>query len=56
MKTSFKATFLWSLGIRWLHDALVEEAFDKIERRFTDMQIQTKYNVWVKFLRGALTS
>ena len=49
--TSKKATFLWLTTIRWLHDALIEEAFDKIENQFSKPLKKTNYNVWVKLLR-----
>jgi len=39
--------------IRWLHDALIEEAFDKVENYFTGNKKITPYNPWVKFLREA---
>lgn len=50
---SFKATFFWLLIIRWLHDALIEDAFDKIENYFSDDKKITNHNLWVKLLRGA---
>ena len=53
MQTSLKATFFWMFIVRWLHDALIEEAFDKIEHYFTTSKKQTKYSFWVKFLREA---
>ncbi|MCF7560902.1 hypothetical protein L3X39_09670 [Sabulilitoribacter multivorans] len=52
IRTSFKATFLWVFVIRWLHDALIEEAFDKVENYFLVEKKVTKYNVWVNYLRG----
>ena len=51
MKTSGKATFYWVFVIRWLHDALIEDAFDKIENQFLLNKKETKYSIWVKFLR-----
>ncbi|WP_299526626.1 hypothetical protein [Winogradskyella sp.] len=50
-KTSFKATILWVLVIRWLHDALIEDAFDKVENYFTNGQKATEHSSWVKLLR-----
>jgi len=52
MHTNFKASFLWIFVIRWLHDALIEEAFDNVEHHFSEVQIETRYNSWVSFLRG----
>ena len=53
MHTSLKATFLWVFMIRWLHDALIEEAFDKVENYFACNKKVATYNIWVKFLREA---
>ncbi len=50
-KTTFKATVFWIFVIRWLHDALIEEAFDKVENYFTDTKKVTRYNIWVRLLR-----
>ncbi|WP_400080135.1 hypothetical protein [Winogradskyella sp. R77965] len=52
-KLSFKATLLWVFVIRWLHDALIEDAFDKVENYFSTTKKETKYNFWVKLLREA---
>ena len=52
MNTSFKATFFWMFIVRWLHDALIEEAFDKVENYFLIHRKVTKHNTWVNFLRG----
>ena len=51
IKTSFKATFLWVFVIRWLHDALIEEAFDKVENHFKKQKTQGEYSIWVRLLR-----
>jgi len=53
VNTSFKATFFWLFIIRWLHDALIEEAFDKVENYFLFKKKETPYSFWVKFLRNA---
>ena len=52
MNTSGLATFSWLFAIRWLHDALTEDALDKIENQFSEKQIATPYSVWVKILRA----
>jgi len=44
----------WSLATRWLHDALIEDAFDKIENHFSPDIKKTKWSWWVKFLRFLL--
>lgn len=54
MCTSGFGTVAWILGIRWLHDALIEDAFDKIENRFSEKKKRTEWNIWVKLLRQAL--
>ena len=54
MNTSGKAIFSWSFVIRWLHDALIENAFDNIENSFSTTKVETKWNFWVKFLRFIL--
>ncbi|MCA0153866.1 hypothetical protein [Winogradskyella vincentii] len=53
MRTTFKATFFWLFIIRWLHNALIEEAFDNVENHFSVQQKNPQYNYWVKFLRRA---
>ncbi len=52
-KTSFKASLFWIFVIRWLHDALIEDAFDKVENYFDTNQKKTEYNIWVKILRAS---
>lgn len=44
----------WTFAIRWLHDALVEDAFDKVENQFSNQSKKTSWNLWVKTLRWAL--
>lgn len=51
MFTSGKATFLWITTVRWLHDALLEDAFDKLENHFLTKKKETKYTIWVTLLR-----
>lgn len=51
MQTSLKASFVWIIIIRWLHDALIEEAFDNIETHFSKKQHLVKYSLWVRLLR-----
>ncbi len=41
----------WPLVIRWLHDALIEDAFDKTENHFLSQKKVTSWSAWVKFLR-----
>ncbi|RED43569.1 hypothetical protein DFQ10_105169 [Winogradskyella eximia] len=51
VKANFKASLLWVFVIRWLHDALIEDAFDKVENYFTTDKKVSTYNLWVKLLR-----
>jgi len=52
MTTVSSATFKWAVAIRWLHDAYIEDAFDKVENHFlvTDKK-NSKWSFWVKTLR-----
>ncbi|XMO85752.1 hypothetical protein AAFN75_13245 [Algibacter sp. AS12] len=45
------ATLKWALVIRWLHDALIENAFDTIENNALDKKKHTKWNLWVRIWR-----
>ncbi|WP_298512123.1 hypothetical protein [uncultured Kordia sp.] len=54
MKTKGFATLLWIFAIRWLHDALLEDAFDKVENYVTHSNKTTTWNLWVKILRKLL--
>lgn len=53
--TSGLATLKWIFLIRPLHDALIEDAFDKIENQFSSEQNTTPWNTYVKFLRWMAT-
>jgi len=47
----------WNLAFRWLHDALIEDAFDKVERQLDlGSTAATPWNPWVRFLRWAWRS
>ena len=50
-KASGKAKITWKWMIRPLHDALIEDAFDKVENRITNQHKKTPWSLWVKFLR-----
>ncbi|SOE20203.1 hypothetical protein SAMN06298216_0698 [Spirosomataceae bacterium TFI 002] len=54
MTTSGLGTLKWLFAIRWLHDALVEDAFDKVENQLMQSNLKTKWNLWVKILRSIL--
>ena len=51
MTTTGSATMKWVFAIRWLHDAYIEDAFDKVENYFTIEKKKTKWIMWVKILR-----
>ena len=52
MQTKGSDTFLWIFVIRWLHDALIEDAFDKVENQFSEKKKKTPWNTWVRMLRS----
>ena len=54
MNTTGLGTFNWLFAIRWLHDALIEDAFDKLENQFADQKTKTSWNLWVRILRYIL--
>jgi len=54
MNTSGTGTLSWTFAIRWLHDALMEDAFDKVENQFNNQRKVTEWSPWVKFLRTLL--
>ncbi|WP_178987941.1 hypothetical protein [Winogradskyella schleiferi] len=51
IQTTFETSLLWIFVIRWLHDALIEDAFNKVENYFTEAKKKATYNFWVKLLR-----
>lgn len=51
METRGVGVLTWFLGVRWLHDALIEDAFDQVENYFQNKNKQTPWNIWVKTLR-----
>ena len=51
MKTQGKGTFIWVLAIHSLHNALIEDAFDKIENKYSEITKLSKWNIWVRIVR-----
>ena len=49
--TTGATTLKWTFVIRWLHDAYIEDAFDKIENHFINEKKRTNWSLWVKLLR-----
>lgn len=54
MNPKWKAILPWILGIRWLHDALIEDAFDKVYNHFSGTSVSSEWNLWVRILRKVL--
>lgn len=54
MRTHGKGTITWLLAVRSLHNALIEDAFDKVENNFSSAKKSTEWNLWVKMLRKTL--
>ena len=54
MTTTGSATLKWALAIRWLHDAFIEDAFDKVENHFRNDKINTPWSLWVSVLRKVM--
>jgi len=54
MNTTGTAIFIWSIAIHWLHNAFIEDAFDKVENRFLTEKKETEWSLWVKILRRIL--
>ena len=51
MTTTGFASIKWLFAIRWLHDAYIEDAFDKVENHFTKDKKKSEWSWWVKTLR-----
>ncbi len=54
MKTEGLATLKWVFVILWLHDALIENAFDTIENNFLETKKFTTWSFWVRIWRYIL--
>jgi hypothetical protein len=54
MTTTGSATIKWALAIRWLHDAYIEDAFDKVENYFTKDKKNSEWSFLVKILRKVM--
>ncbi len=51
MNTVGKGTLIWVLAIRSLHNALIEDGFDKLENSFSENRKSSKWSFWVRFMR-----
>tara|TARA_R110002049_G_scaffold118559_2_gene272593 strand:+ start:1642 stop:2016 length:375 start_codon:yes stop_codon:yes gene_type:complete len=54
MNTEGKATLKWLFVIRSLHNALLEDGFDKLENIFSNEKRRSEWNIWVKMIRKQL--
>ncbi|MGG6230041.1 hypothetical protein [Tenacibaculum sp. SDUM215027] len=54
MNTAGKGTIIWFLAIHSLHNALIEDGFDKLENNFSKKHKKSKWNFWVKIIRKLL--
>lgn len=54
MHVNTKGYLTWHVAVRWLHDALLEDCFDKVENHFSNRPQKNNWNGWVKFLRYLL--
>ena len=55
MNTEGKGTLIWTFAICSLHNALIEDGFDKLKNNFSDNRKSTEWNIWVKFLRKQIS-
>ncbi|MBP2656336.1 MAG: hypothetical protein H6Q73_3905 [Firmicutes bacterium] len=51
MKLEGSAKLWWPLRIRWIHDAIIEDAFDKAEAFVTGQPVNRQWSLWIKYLR-----
>lgn len=54
MIVNWHGLLLWVVAIRWLHDALLEDALDKVDRQLSLHPVASQHGFWVKFLRRVL--
>ena len=54
MTVNWRGLLLWASAIRWLHDALLEDALDKVDRQLSGQPGASRHGLWVRFLRRVL--
>ena len=54
MKTTIIGYLQWITAIRWLHDALIEDAFDRIENLYNHSIKSSRWSLYVRLLRKLL--
>ena len=55
MMVKGKGILLWYSSILHLHNALIEDAFDKVENQFGSVKHPAKWTIWVRVLRKLLS-
>jgi hypothetical protein len=56
-RTSGRMLLLWPLALRWLHEALVRDCFDRFERAATGtVRHPNRWSPWVRMMRRIITS
>ena len=51
MNTKGKGTLIWLFAIHSLHNALIEDGFDRMENILSTASKKTEWNLWVKIIR-----
>ncbi len=54
MDVAGKGLLIWIFAIRSLHNALLEDALNKVENQFLNEKRKVNWSIWVKFLRKIL--
>lgn len=54
MTVNWQGLLLWGIAIRWLHDALLEDALDKVHNQLEPQPVASRHGPWVRFLRRVL--
>lgn len=54
IKTTLGGTIKWFTFVRWLHDALIEDVFDKVENKLLNKNLKPNWSASVKLLRSVL--
>ena len=52
-RSTWRFTLPWLVAVRWLHDALIEDAFDKAEMELGTLGEPRRWSRWVRLLRWA---
>ncbi len=53
VQPTWKGRLLWMVALRWLHDALIEDAFDQVEQELGLAPPRpARWSCWVRLLRA----